>query len=364
MKGVVDIKFTILLTQECNLACTYCYITKHPSKMTSGTAKKVADFVFTRTSKTEKNNIAFFGGEPLLDFGLMKEVVGIIEQHPRFRDFPIEFSVVTNGTIFTDEISDFLLGHDITYCLSCDGDHQAQDMSRRYKNGEKTSEIVEAIIKKAVSKLPVVLVNAVYSPKTLSLLPDTVRYFIGLGLKRIYLNADYSAKWGLEDTETLEKVLADVVDIYTKAHESGNPVNISIIDEKISVLLSGGYKPADKCHMGKKEFAFSPEGNIFPCERIVYDGSPSSPHYLGNVETGIDLDRLSCNMCGGGEANEECLTCGIRKYCMNWCGCSNYHSSGYYNRVGAFLCAEEKTLVKAALHILEAHKEISPKMFS
>ena len=332
--------------------------------MTTETAEKIADFIFTRASETEKNSIAFFGGEPMLEFERMKEIVGILERHPRFYDFPIEFSVVTNGTIFTDEIAEFLIRHDITYCLSCDGDARAQDSSRRYKNGGKTSAVVEATIKKAVSALPLVLVNAVYSPQTLALLPDTVRYFMGFGLRRIYLNADYSAKWRPEDVDTLEAAFADIADIYIKSHEDGDPVSISVIDEKISVLLGGGYKPSAKCHMGKKEFAFSPEGNIFPCERIVYDGSPDNVHYLGNVDTGLDLGRLSCNMCGGGEVNEECLTCGIQKYCMNWCGCSNYHSSGYYNRAGAFLCAEEKTLVKTALHILETLKAVTLEAFA
>lgn len=164
----------------------------------------------------------------------------------------------------------------------------------------------------------------------------------------------------MEDVETLESVFAEIADIYVQSYSDSDPLIISVIDEKMSVIINGGYRPSDKCQMGKKEFAFSPEGNIFPCERIIDDGSTDSAHYLGNIETGIDLSRLSCNMCAGGEMNEECLTCGIRKYCMNWCGCSNYHASGYYNRASAFLCTTEKTLVKTAVHIMETSKEEVP----
>jgi len=329
--------------------------------MTVETVEKIADFIFERAKPGETNYIAFFGGEPMLEFDLLQKAVCIIEGHPRFNEFQFELSIVTNGTIFTDDMADFLKAHEITYCLSCDGDATAQDLSRRFKNGAATSDIVEATIKKALAKLPHVLVNAVFSPETLSSLPDTVRYFLNLGLTQIYLNANYTAKWRPEDAAALEPIFREIADIYIDCSLRGKSVFISSIDEKLAVILRGGYSPSDKCHMGKKEFAFSPEGNVFPCERILDDGSADSRHCIGNVETGIDLSRLSCNMRESGEINTECMTCGIRKYCMNWCGCTNFQSTGYYNRAGAFLCAEEKTLVKTAMYLFEALDGLAPE---
>ena len=357
-------KFTILVTQDCNLACTYCYVNKHPLVMEIGVAEKVVDFIFERADRDEQNGIAFFGGEPMLEIGLMKKIVDMIEQHPRFHEFLIDFSVVTNGTIFTEEIARFLIEHDITYCLSCDGDAEVQDMFRRFKDGEGSSGVVEATIKKAILQLPLVLVNAVYSPETLKALPDTVRYLMGLGLRQIYINADYSADWRSDDVETLTAVYNELADIYMDGYRTGKPVFISAIDGKIAILLRGGYQYSERCHMGKKEFAFSPEGNVFPCERIIEDGKADNKHCLGNVVSGIDISRLSCNMMGTDEVNTECLTCGISKYCMNWCGCSNYLSTGYYNRAGAFMCAEQRTLVTTAVHILETLQKEKPAVFA
>jgi uncharacterized protein len=316
------------------------------------TAEKVVDFIFKNANKSENNHIGFFGGEPFLEFDLMKKIVELVKQHVSFNEFSIEFSVITNGTIFTDEITDYLVKNNITCCVSCDGKTQTHDISRRFKNGANTSGIVDATIKKTLLKMPV-LVSAVYSPNTLQQLPVTVRYFMSLGLRQIYVTADFSAKWCDEDIDTLEAVLSDIADIYMDAYRRKRPVFINVIDEKIATILRGGFFSQEKCRMGEGKFAFSPEGHIFRCDRIVYDGGPDSPHCIGNVTSGIDMSKLVCTIDKTDEINSECLTCSVEKYCMHWCGCSNFQSTGYYNRAGAFLCAKEKIAIKTALHILE-----------
>ncbi|MDR2203515.1 MAG: SPASM domain-containing protein [Nitrososphaerota archaeon] len=142
------------------------------------------------------------------------------------------------------------------------------------------------------------------------------------------------------------------------------PVFINVIDEKISTILRGGFFSDERCHMGKKKFVFSPDGNIFLCDRIVYDGNPESPHCIGNVKTGIDNRKMTCKIDETDEPNHECLTCTVEKYCRHWCGCTNFHSTGYYNRVEAFLCAKEKIAIKIALHILETLEVDIPTTFS
>jgi len=363
-KGVFAIKFTLLITQQCNLACTYCYISKQPASMDMGTAEKIIDFVFDHARKGEKNHVGLFGGEPLLEFDLMRQIVEAFEQHPRFNEFEMDFSVVSNGTLFSDEIADFLLAHDAIYCVSCDGDSLAQDTFRRFRGGGSTSHIVGETLRQAVARLPLVLVNAVYAPETLHLLPDTVRYFMDLGLRQIYLSADLSASWKPEHIPVLDTALAQIADIYIDAYRKSRPVYISTLDDKIAVILRGGYKPEERCHMGVREFAFTPNGDIFPCERIVYDGDPSSAHCLGHVDTGVDLSRLSCHMRAEGDGDNPCLTCSMRQYCINWCGCSNFHATGYYNSAGAYQCAEEKSSLRTALQVIKTLEDEFPTVFA
>jgi len=102
--------------------------------------------------------------------------------------------------------------------------------------------------------------------------------------------------------------------------------------------------------MGRGEFAFTPDGGIYLCERLVGDGG--EPHRIGSVERGIEVGRMACHH-GDGSRNQECVGCTLRDCCMNWCGCSNYFSSGAYDRVGPFLCASERASIQVAGEVLE-----------
>jgi uncharacterized protein len=131
-----------------------------------------------------------------------------------------------------------------------------------------------------------------------------------------------------------------------------DPHFISLIDGKIAVILKGGYKPNDRCRMGKGEFAFTPEGRIYPCERLVGPGT-GRDHCMGHIDEGPEVEALSCLKAPGEDLNAECIDCGLRDYCMNWCGCSNYFATGYYNRVNAFTCASEKATIETAFDVIQ-----------
>jgi uncharacterized protein len=211
-------------------------------------------------------------------------------------------------------------------------------------------------------ELPGVLVNAVYTPATLGRLPETVEYLVSLGIKRIHLNADYSAAWTAEHIGILKDAYASVARKYSGYYRRGRPVYIDIIDNKITVILRGGYQPAERCSMGRGEFAFGPSGNIYPCERLVSADGPSM-HCIGNLTDGIDPGRMACSVKTDSDMNLECIECGIKDYCRNWCGCSNYFSSGYYNRVSPFLCAAEQAAVKVAFGVFEELEKESGGVF-
>jgi uncharacterized protein len=315
-------------------------------------AGAVVDFIFERTPPHENIDIGFFGGEPILEFDLVKSITSMIKSHRLYDAGRVTLSVVTNGTVFSEEIAEFIKTQAIEFCISCDGPPSVQDRFRRFLDGKETSATVEETIKKAVEVLPTVVVNAVYTPPTLSLLSQTVEYFYALGLKRLFLSPDYSATWTKKDIDSLEHVYGEVARKYVEHYLLKKPLFINIIDNKITVMLRGGYQQIERCRMGTGDLAFAPSGNIYPCERLI-GADDGSTHCIGNVSKGIDLSRMSCHTMAGGEVNTECMECGIKDYCMNWCGCSNYFSSGYYNRVSSFLCASEQMAVKTAFGVFQ-----------
>ena len=320
-------------------------------------AERIIDFIFTKTPPGKKIEIGYFGGEPLLEFAKIKTINGLIKNHKEASNHPIEFQIVTNGTIFSDEIAVFLNEMNISLVISCDGPPHVQNINRKYSNGLPSATKVEHTIHEAVSSINVLMVNAVYTPQTYRYLPETVDYFYNRGIRNIFLNPDFSARWTEKDAMSIHKVFLELGERYFRWYCQEDPAIISFIDSKISLILNEGCNKSDMCSMGIREFAFTPDGKIFPCERLVFDGEKNE-HCIGTIETGIDYQKFRMSSFFLKKVNPECLECSLRAYCMNWCGCSNFFSTGFYNRVGPFICAYEKAAIKVAFNVFQ---ELSDK---
>lgn len=344
-------KCTLAITQNCNLACDYCYIQKKKAVMSASTARRAVDFVFANTPEDEKIEFGLFGGEPLLEFGLVKEITSVIQDHECFDPRRAQISVTTNGTIFSDEIADFLVENNVALCISCDGPSEIQDASRRFRNGKGSSSVVEENIKKALAVFPLTPVNAVYSPESLHSLPIVFDYLASLGVKNVYLSPNISALWTMKDLDMLPKAYDAVGEKYVGYYSRGEPKHVNIIDGKITLILCGGYKPHERCRMGTAEFAFAPSGNIYPCERLI-GADDGKTHCIGNVNQKSPI-RKNCSAISTAAINTECKTCGLADYCMNWCGCTNFHSTGSYSLASPFTCASEKAAINTAFRIIK-----------
>lgn len=342
-------KYTLAITQRCNLACDYCYIVKNKTLMSVSTAKKIIDFIFEYTPKNEKIDIGFFGGEPLLEFELIQEITRIIQNHKYYDPDRTVLSIATNGTIFSNKIADFLMEKKMVICISCDGPPFIQDASRHFPDKRKSSGLVEENIRKALKIFPLIPVNAVYSPENVQYLPDVVDYMSSLGVKNIYLNPNICARWTKKDSDMLPHIYKNIGMKYMDYYRQGKPKFINLIDNKIVVILRGGYKPLERCRMGNGEFAFGPSGNIYPCERLI-GNDDGKTHCLGNINDGF-LPGKTCKT--NSAVNMECQTCGLREYCMNWCGCTNYFSTGKYDKVSPFMCDSEKASIGTAFDIIQ-----------
>lgn len=344
-------KYTLLVTQECNLKCRYCYIGKKPVSMPLSVASRIIDFIFQRTPRNESIHIGFFGGEPLLVFKLIQSITDMIENHPGYDQERVDLAIVTNGTIFSEEIAGFVDEHDISFGISCDGPSEVHDISRCYPDGRGSSHIVAHTIAKASTLLSNVLVNAVYGPQTLSALPRTVSYLCALGVRQIHLNPNIKAFWSPEDIALLPKVYRAVADYSVLSYQRQKPIFISFIDSKIATILRGGYQAQERCQMGRAEMSFTPDGGIYPCERLVGDGTEAGR--IGHIDHGVMPEKMACRRAPAAEENTPCADCSLQRYCMNWCGCSNYFATGFYDRVNSFICASEKAAIHECFKLFE-----------
>lgn len=352
-------KYTLFLTHRCNLACDYCYVSKNGSRMSLDVAGKAVDFAFRNTPPGEEIEIGFFGGEPLLEFPLLRDITGLIQSHPSFDPCRVNLSLTTNGTLLTPDIAGFLAEHGILTTISCDGAPAVHDRHRRMGDGAASSPLVERGIRTAQQMFRHVPVNAVYGPETLAALPETVDYFASLGVREIYLNPDFSARWTPDAVDRVADTYQAVGDRYMRFYRERQPHYISLIDSKITVLLRGGFQDSERCHMGEREFAFTASGRVLPCERFA--SQDPDQHAIGSTNGLIRIEALQPHFAPGGPVNPVCLSCTLQPYCTNWCGCANFSMTGTYNRVGPFLCASERASIELAFRIFQTlEAELGP----
>ena len=342
-------EYTLCTTLRCNLACPYCYVSKTGVTMELDMARKAIDFIFRHAPAGSYIDIGFFGGEPLLEFELLQQIVELIKNHPAHNAERTVFTITTNGTFFSESIASFLKQNHFRVCVSCDGPPHVQNTFRRTAMGQDSAAVVESTVLAFQQALASVTVNAVHHPLTFRYLPETVEYLSGLGVRQIHLNPDFSAPWTSAEADELPGIYGAIAERWEAWYLEGDSHFISLIDSKIAVLLRGGYQPLERCQMGHGEMAFTPDGGIYPCARLISSRTDAA-HRIGDLIHGIDLSKLLGRCASGARINPECESCGLKDCCVHWCGCSNIFMTGFYNRVGPFLCASERALFQVALN--------------
>jgi uncharacterized protein len=330
--------------------------------MSFTTAQKIVDFAMDVAPAGQRTEFCFFGGEPFLCFDLMREITSYIREQEREANKPVRLSITTNGTILSQSILDFLREENIDLCISIDGPAHVHDLNRVYKNGRSSFAKVVRNLRRAVGRLDSVQVNAVYGPQTIDFLPESVSFFAGLGVPVIHLNPNICATWAENDCLKLRQTYMQIANHYIQSYQRGQEIAVNLIDSKIVLFLKGGYSVEDMCGMGETEWGFAPSGNIYPCERFIGEDN-DSPLCLGNIHTGLDLTRRCSLLKQRGNRNEECKTCDLQKFCMNWCGCTNYYMTGHTDLAGPTLCASEKAAIQAAEHVFINLSELENELF-
>ena len=344
-------KVTLSLTHHCNLACRYCYAgKKRRQDMAPDTAFRIVDFALAQPGNGQPVQINFFGGEPFLRLDLMREVAGYTLQRAAQKGRDVTLGVTTNGTLLDDDALAFLTDYNVDLCISLDGPARIHDLQRVYPDGSGTFKDVVDNLNKALAVLPSVQVNAVFGPATLSRLPDVMDFFIDLNVPAVHLNPDIMTPWDAAACQAMGPALEQVADRYIACYQNGRELAVNLIDGKAILFLKGGYEPEDCCGMGEREFGFAPSGNIYACERFI--GQDDDPSFrLGNIHTGVDLKRRCRIASMRGNRTLACTTCNLAPYCMNWCGCTNYHMTGISNQAGPALCAGERAAIGAARRV-------------
>lgn len=350
-------QLTLVLTHNCNLSCQYCYAgNKKVDAMTKETAFKAIDFCFDNCLETTMG-LSFFGGEPLLEWELLKECVAYFHEKLPSSVKKVGHSVTVNGTLMNREKLQWLIEHHFRVGLSLDGVAETHNILRKMKSGEDSFDLCAKALDDFIELKPNGSVIVVVDPRNVKGLNKGVVALYERGVEHITLNINYYTEWSKRDLSNLKKLYKKLKSFFVKCAKGERPLHISSINNKIVTTVDEKCRK-DSCQFGKRTMVVAPSGNIYPCDRVV--GNDDDEHIqMGNIATGfkeVNRDRI---LAESGNSNDECRECVYRSRCVNWCGCVNYLTTGHVGKTSGVVCFHEQLTIDIADAIVASAKGIT-----
>jgi uncharacterized protein len=318
----------LLITSKCNIQCEYCF--NHQGEYELGvrqvmsleTACKSVDFLLENCGKS--CGISFFGGEPLTQFELIKQVVEYAESQAKSRNIQIGFHVTTNGILINSSVAQYLKEHRFTVIVSIDGDEKAHDFHRVFANGNGTYALsvkgAKTLVQEFGSQSGITIRGTfTHHQKRLT---ESFKHLAENGFENISIepatgdvDSDYSIKPDdISDIYSEYENLSTIYKNYVKGENGANKASYFHFQKPAQNILSArnGKKP---CGAAVGYLAVSPDGSLYPCHRIVEEEFRLGDVYNGIVNTQISqrFDNATT------ETRPECSACWAKKICGGGC---------------------------------------------
>lgn len=352
------------IAHDCNLACRYCFAEEgeyhgRRAMMSFETGKKALDFLVKASGSRINLEVDFFGGEPLMNWQVVKDLVAYgrsLEEpyHKKFR-----FTLTTNGVLLKDEIMDFLNQEMSNVVLSIDGRKEVNDRMRPHRGGQGSyDEILPAFRKLAESRDQMnYYVRGTFTRHNMDFSKD-VLHLAAQGFEQISVEpvvAEEGEAYALrpEDLETLKAEYDKLAVALLERRKEGRPVNFF----HFMIDLSGGPCVAKRltgCGSGTEYLAVTPWGDLYPCHQFV----GKEEFLLGNVDEGILRSDLvdgfrSCNV----YSKEKCKNCFAKFYCSGGCAANSYNFHHRLDDTYDLGCELQKKRIECAIMMQAAMAE-------
>ncbi|MDP4090567.1 MAG: radical SAM protein [Bacillota bacterium] len=340
--------YTLHLTNDCNMACRYCYV-DHDNVMYMDieTAKKAVDIAAEGSSSP--TGIIFFGGEPLLCKDVIYETIEYCRWKEAHSDCMFYYKVTTNGLLLDEGFMEMSMKENIFIALSHDGVEESHNLHRLDAGGKGTFEALTGKIDMLLSKRPYAPVLMVVNPDTAGYYSDSVEYLYGKGFRYIICSMNYAANWTEEDMDILKKQYEKLSRFYFERTLKEEKFYLSPFEVKISSHINGDTYHHERCELGRKQISVAPDGSLFPCVQFVGDKT----YRIGHIDTGIDRRRQMELFNLNEEEKDTCTDCAVRNRCNHYCGCMNRQATGSIGRVSPVQCAHERLLLPIADKLAE-----------
>lgn len=349
------------IAHDCNLGCKYCFAEEgeyhgRRALMSFEVGKKALDFLVEHSGNRVNLEVDFFGGEPLMNWQVVKELVLYGRSMEEVHNKKFRFTLTTNGMLLNDEIMEFANREMANIVLSIDGRKEIHDLMRPRRGGQGSYDtIVPKFQKVAESRNQMnYYVRGTFTRNNLDFAED-VKHLADLGFSQISVEPvvakpeeDYALR--KEDIPGLLQEYDRLSLELLKRRKEGRGVNFF----HFMIDLKGGpcvAKRLSGCGSGTEYLAVTPWGDFYPCHQFV----GQEEFLMGNVEEGITRTDIvdsfkACNV----YTKEKCQSCFAKFYCSGGCGANAYNFHGNINDVYDLGCELQRKRIECAIMIKAA----------
>ena len=349
------------VAHDCNLACRYCFAEEgeyhgRRALMSLETGKQALDFLVANSGNRRNLEVDFFGGEPTLNWNVVKELVAYGRALEKEHNKNFRFTLTTNGVLLNDEIMEFCNREMGNVVLSIDGRPETNDRMRPFRGGQSSyGLIVPKFMKFAnLRNQNNYYVRGTFTHYNLDFAAD-VLHLADLGFKQISVEPvvappemDYAIRE--EDLPFIMEQYDLLAKEMIKREKEGRGFNFF----HFMIDLEGGpcvYKRLSGCGSGTEYLAVTPWGDLYPCHQFV----GIDEFCMGNVTDGISrTDLVQHFKCCNVYAKPECSSCFSRFFCSGGCAANAHHFTGDIRGNYEIGCAMQKKRVECALMIKAA----------
>ena len=352
------------IAHDCNLACKYCFAEEgeyhgRRALMSFEVGKKALDFLIANSGNRRNLEVDFFGGEPLMNWQVVKDLVAYGREQEKIHDKNFRFTITTNGVLLNDEIQEFVNKEMDNVVLSLDGRQEVNDHMRPFRNGKGSYDLIVPKFRKLAESRnqQKYYVRGTFTRENLDFSKD-VLHFADLGFEQISIEPVVG-----EDTDfySIQKEhLPQIFEEYDilakeliKREKEGRGVNFF----HFMIDLDGGpciSKRLSGCGSGTEYLAVTPWGDLYPCHQFVGD----EDFLMGNVDDGITRPEIAEEFRGCSVySKDKCKNCFAKFYCSGGCMANAYKFHGSIHNTYDVGCEMERKRVECAIMMKAALAE-------
>ena len=349
------------VAHTCNLNCSYCFASQgkyHGERaiMSLEVGKRALDFLVENSGTRHNLEVDFFGGEPLMNFGMIKDLVAYARELEKKHNKNFRFTLTTNGVLIDDDVIDFANREMSNVVLSLDGRKEIHDKYRVDYAGKGSWERIVPKFQELVDKRggKNYYMRGTFTHSNPDFLED-IKVMLDLGFNELSMEPVVCAKGDAEelteeDFPIVCKQYEDLAALMIEKHKENKDFTFYhyMIDLKSGPCI---YKRISGCGSGTEYMAVTPWGDLYPCHQFVgEDKYKLGDIYNGVTNKGAQEEFASCNV----YARPDCKDCWAKLYCSGGCAANAYHATGSVRGVYEYGCRLFRKRMECAIMVAVA----------